>query len=92
MTQYIPQILLTIIPAVLVYLFTKRKQDVDVEKAEAEIEHIETTTIKEVAELWKATAIEFKKEVAELRVIVDELKKENKELKKEINNLKVSYK
>lgn len=68
------------ITTTLAYLFGKKK-------TKAEIQKTELDSVEKAISIWRSLAIDFKKEVDELKGQVLELRDENKALRKEVERL-----
>lgn len=70
------------------YLLGKRKQDAETKVTEAQASSSELDATEKAVAIWRNLAQDLKKEVDELRVLINELREENLKLKEEISHLK----
>lgn len=79
---------ISIITMVVGYLLGKRKQDAETKVTEAQASSSELDATEKAVAIWRNLAQDLKKEVDELRVLINELREENLKLKEEISHLK----
>lgn len=70
------------------YLLGKRKQDAETKVTEAQANSSELDATEKAVAIWRNLAQDLKKEVDELRLLINELREENIKLKEEISHLK----
>lgn len=70
------------------YLLGKRKQDAETKVTEAQANSSELDATEKAVAIWRNLAQDLKKEVDELRLLINELREENLKLKEEISHLK----
>lgn len=70
------------------YLLGKRKQDAETKVTEAQASSSELDATEKAVAIWRNLAQDLKKEVDELRLLINELREENLKLKEEISHLK----
>lgn len=87
--QYLEGIVMVIITASVTYFFTRKKQQAEVEKIEAETTKIEIDAAAATSQLWQEIIAQMRIEVNSLKQVVSELKQENLKLKSEISQLKL---
>ncbi len=79
---------ISIITMVVGYLLGKRKQDAETKVTEAQASSSELDATEKAVAIWRNLAQDLKKEVDELRLLINELREENLKLKEEISHLK----
>ena len=80
MKEYLPYFL-ALITALIGWVAGQRKEKAVTAKTEIEV-------VERAIEIWRTLATDLKKEVDELRIIVNELREENQKFKYEISSLK----
>lgn len=75
--------------AIVGYLVGKKKQDAETDLAEAQAHSSELDATEKAVAIWRNLAEDLKKEVDELRFLINELRRENAKLKDEIEHLQI---